>query len=109
MRFHTLFDIDHDPKYVYLELSEPPRDYSGKDALGRVAALYAAQGKELIVEIAAPEQVGQSAAAAAPSARQASQLTPKTVDVLPVAVETVELASAASTLSEPPAVEQNPA
>ena len=51
MRFHTHFAVETDPANVYLEMDNAPTDYSGSDALGRITALYAAQGKTLTVEI----------------------------------------------------------
>jgi SulP family sulfate permease len=69
MRFHTLFDIENDPQAVTLQLACPPKDYSGKEALGRLTALYAAAGKEL--KIATP--VVEAAVAAPPPTTATSE------------------------------------
>jgi MFS superfamily sulfate permease-like transporter len=54
MRFHTFFDIESDPASVTLELPSQPLDYSGKDAIRRLTALYAAVGKQLTIDEGTP-------------------------------------------------------
>jgi SulP family sulfate permease len=57
MRFHTYFDVENDPEAVTLQVRCPPHDYSGKEALGRLSALYAAAGKQLTISVATPAAV----------------------------------------------------
>ena len=84
MKYHEHFDVNNDPPKVHLVLEEAPMDYSARQAIDRVRALYVEQQKEFDFSVVPRPPPGADPHAPVPSQAEPATSTRPGVRVMKV-------------------------